>query len=375
MEVDDTIEGKTEDGNGGKDFCRATLLVIHGDAARCDRLDEELSARGYRVFTAEDGNQGLEMLAAFTADLALLGMEPSCPGAFRFLSQTKSDPGLRRLPVVMTPAPGEMDGLAAYVEAGADDWLILPADPVPLHVKIDACLDHRRLKDLERRYRDQVDKERRQANELYNLVVPAGVALSAEKDFARLLERVLLEAKRFCNADGGTLYLQNESDQLEFMMFHNDSMDIRQGGAGGQPIRFPPLALHDPATGAPNHDNIATFAALTGQTLNVPDAYDAVDFDFSGARRFDEAHGYRSMSFLTLPLRNARGRTLGVLQLINAQDRETGRVIPFPRDSRKLMESFALLATVAIESYDRTQGLRQELQHLREELGKARQTA
>ncbi len=374
MEVYDTIEDKIGERSGGKGFRRATLLVVHGEAAQCDRLDAELTERGHTVFTAEDGGQALEMLASLTADLVLLGPETSCPNAFQLLRRIKADTALRRMPVVMMPGPGEIDDLTAFIEAGAEDWLILPTAPALLYVKVDACLDHKRLRELEQQHLARTDKEKRQADEMYNLVVPAGVALSAEKDFARLLERVLLEAKRFCNADGGTLYLQNESDQLAFMMFHNDSMDIRQGGAGGQPIRFPPLALHDPATGAPNYDNIATFSALTGQPLNIPDAYNAVDFDFSGARRFDEIHGYRSTSFLTLPLRNAHGRNLGVLQLINAQDRETGQVVPFAHHSQKLMESFALLAAVAIESYDRTQGMRQELENLRVELENARQT-
>jgi GAF domain-containing protein len=237
---------------------------------------------------------------------------------------------------------------------------------------VEAALDLKRLRDLEDRYLERIDRERRQTDELINVVVPAGVALSAEKDFTRLLERILLEAKGFCNADGGTLYLKNDSDQLEFMMFHNDSMGIRLGGTTGQPVRFPPLDLHDPDSGAPNHSNVATFAALSGRILNIPDAGEVEDFDFSGARRFDEAHGYHSISFLTLPLQNVHGRTLGVLQLVNALDRRTGRVIPFSAGSQRLMTSFSLLATVAIDSYTRTQGLRQELQHLRAELDRVR---
>ncbi len=365
--------GEEETGMGSATGNRlGSVLVVHGDADHRDRLDGALTDRGHTVFTAESGPEALEMMTACPPDLVLLGMDSVCPGALASLERIKSHELLHAIPVLMVYTPGDVFDTARYIRAGAEDILFLSGEPDLLYRKVDGALELERLRALEDRYLERIEKERRQADELIHVVVPAGVALSAEKDFTRLLERILLEAKRFCNADGGTLYLQNESDQLEFMMFHNDSMDIRVGGTTGQPVRLPPLDLHDPVTGEPNHSNVATFAALTGQILNIPDARDAADFDFSGAKRFDETHGYRSISFLTLPLRNPHGRTLGVLQLINAQDRETGKVIPFPVGSQYLMSSFSLLATVAIDSYSRTHGLRQELQHLRAELDRAR---
>lgn len=361
---------KPQKNSPGRTFQKAAILIVHSNKAQLDWLDNELTGQGHTVFTAENGDQALEMMAACMPDLVFMGADPN---ALKVLEQIKANDAQRHIPVLIAPDPEETDKAVAFMEAGAADWLILPVPPGLLHGKIGACLDYYRLKKLEKQYFSSIDKEKQKASELYNLVVPAGVALSAEKDFARLLERVLLEAKRLCNADGGTLYLKTDADKLEFMMFHNDSMEIRQGGATDQPIRFPPLSLYNPDTGGPNHGNIATFAALTGKTLNIADAYQAVDFDFSGTRRFDQANGYRSMSFLTVPLQNAHGRTLGVLQLVNAQDRETGQVVPFAQSSQDLIESFAMLAAMAIESYDRTQGLRQELQNLKAELEQVRQ--
>ncbi len=368
------VEGnKMADGAGKERKPRrpGTVLIVHRDASLREPLDDELMSRDHNVFVAENGDEALEMMAACPPDLVLLGMDGPGTGVLQWVKRIKTDDLLHGVPVLMIPTAREIGDAVGCIEAGADDCLVLPAAPALLHKKIEAILDLKRLRELEDRYRERIDEQRRRADELINVVVPAGVALSAEKDFTRLLERILLEAKGFCNADGGTLYLQNDSDQLEFMMFHNDSMEIRQGGATGRPVRFPPLALHDPLTGAPNHANVATFAALSGRILNIPDARDAEDFDFSGARRFDDAHGYRSTSFLTLPLRNA-GRTVGVLQLINAQDRKTGEVVPFSTETQRLMASFSLLATVAIDSYTRTHGLRQELQHSREELDNIR---
>ena len=75
-----------------------------------------------------------------------------------------------------------------------------------------------------------------------------------------------------------------------------------------------------PKRASPTRKNVASYAALTGQTINIPDAYDAEGFDFSGTRKFDEMNAYRSTSFLTVPLRDREEAVIGVLQLINARD-------------------------------------------------------
>ena len=142
------------------------------------------------------------------------------------------------------------------------------------------------------------------------LVHRIGVALSAERDRDRLLEMILLEAKRLCRADGGTLYLRTEDDTLRFAIMRNDSLGIALGGTTGKPIDLAPLPMRD-ASGRPNHNNVATCAALMRSSITIPDAYEAAGFDFSGTKRFDEKAGYRSKSFLTIPLVNSEFRVIG----------------------------------------------------------------
>jgi HD-GYP domain-containing protein (c-di-GMP phosphodiesterase class II) len=76
---------------------------------------------------------------------------------------------------------------------------------------------------------------------------------------------------------------------------------------------------------------VAAYAAITGNTVNIADAYAAQGFDFSGTRQFDARTGYRSQSFLTVPMKNHEGEVIGVLQLINAIDAPSGQVVPFRR--------------------------------------------
>lgn len=226
--------------------------------------------------------------------------------------------------------------------------------------------------DTQTRLYRQLGEEKKRSDDLLHVVIPIGVALSAEQDFDHLLERIVLEARAFCNADAGTLYLRTEDDRLEFVVVRNDSLDIAMGGTSDHEVSLPPLYLYDEATGEPNRQNIATYAALCGDSVNVPDAYQTEDFDFSGTREFDARIGYRSTSFLTIPLKNSRDRVIGVLQLINAEDSETGQVIPFDKGLQQIVESMSLLATAALEAYIREQSLRQEIRQLRIELDEAR---
>lgn len=208
----------------------------------------------------------------------------------------------------------------------------------------------------------QVGIEKRRADSLLDIVIPIGIKLSTEKNFSQLLESILVEAKSFCEADGGTLYLVKEK-QLEFAVLRNDTLRMAMGGTSPVEIALPGLHLYND-DGTPNHHNVATYTALSGKTVNIGDAYEAKDFDFSGTRAFDRTNGYQSISFLTIPLKGAEGKVLGVLQLINALDSKR-EIIPFDKNLQQLMESFSSLATAALEGYIQEQSLRNEIKALR----------
>ncbi len=185
-----------------------------------------------------------------------------------------------------------------------------------------------------------------------------GIALSSERDINRLLETILVAAKRITHADAGTLYLvEAEQQQLKFEIIRNDTLGITLGGTTGEPIPFHPIRLYDEA-GQPNHAMVVTYAALSGETVNIPDAYAAAGYDFSGTKVFDHKFGYRSTSFLTVPMRNHENEIIGVLQLINAQEssgqqgngqKSNGnKIVPFSESDQHLLESLASQAAVAL---------------------------
>ena len=128
-----------------------------------------------------------------------------------------------------------------------------------------------------------------------------GVSLSKEKDISRLLEKILIAAKSITNADGGTLYRINEEGNCQFEIMRTDSLNIAMGGTTGVKIPFYPIHLIG-RDGLPNNSMVVAYAVLHDRTVNIPDAYAAAGFDFSGTKNFDKKTGYRSRSFLTVPL-------------------------------------------------------------------------
>jgi HD-GYP domain-containing protein (c-di-GMP phosphodiesterase class II) len=184
-----------------------------------------------------------------------------------------------------------------------------------------------------------------------------GIALSAERDNKRLLEMILLGAQEITNADAGTLYTITQDKQLKFEMMRNKTLDMFLGGTTGKDIPFSPLSLYL-EDGSPNLTTVAAYATLNNKTVNIANAYEVGNFDFSGTRKYDLKTGYHSQSFLTIPMKDHESKVIGVLQLINATDANTGAIVPFSIANQRLVESLASQAAVAMTNHYLIEGLK-----------------
>lgn len=174
-----------------------------------------------------------------------------------------------------------------------------------------------------------------------------GQALSAEKNISKLLEKIVSEARNLSNADAGTLYILNrDKNCLCFEILQNDTLKIRMEGLNGAKISLPDVPVYK--NGKPNHSNVSSYVALTGVQLNFPDVYKTDGFDFAGTKTYDISTGYRSKSMLVIPMKDHENEIIGVLQLLNAKNPETGEVIPFSAEHEQLMASLASQAAVAL---------------------------
>ena len=188
-------------------------------------------------------------------------------------------------------------------------------------------------------------------------LIRIGVALSVEKDINKLLEMIVDETRDLTHADAGTLYILDRDQQcLTFQIMQNDTMHTRLGGTSGMAIELPHVQLYS-EDGEPNHSNVSSYVALTGETVNIPDVYEAEGFDFTGPRNYDASTGYRSKSMLVMALQNHENDIIGVLQLLNAQDPDTNEVIAFSDEYVDLVASLASQAAVALTNTQLIQDL------------------
>ena len=187
-----------------------------------------------------------------------------------------------------------------------------------------------------------VSREPRSLNELLRQLIHIGIALSSERDLGVLLERIVAEARRFTNAEAGTLFLR-EGGALRFAVVQNEPLVQRFGAADTRARVGDDRQALDLA-------GLAGHVAKTGETIVLPISYGVPDgrpsaFDAAFDARTDS--GTRSM--LAVPLQEPAGDVVGVLQLVNARD-EDGEVIPFATAFEGLVRSLAAQAAVAIRN-------------------------
>lgn len=184
---------------------------------------------------------------------------------------------------------------------------------------------------------------------LLKKLIDIGVALTGERDLDSLLELIVREARRFTNADAGSIYIR-EGDRLIFEVSQNDLLEKK---LGKKKFKESFRTFEIPI----NAESTAGYVALTGKTLNIPDAYDIKDASFKLNLGFDQKTGYRTKSLLIFPLKDPEGEIVGVLQLINALDND-GNAVEFPPEIEELIHSLASQAAVAVKNAQLTLALK-----------------
>ena len=163
--------------------------------------------------------------------------------------------------------------------------------------------------------------------------------LNRIKDIDSLLDRVLLESRRFSRADAGSIYLL-ENQKLRINYVQNDTLMHKESGK-----KF----LYQNHEIPINDKSMAGYVAMTRKPLIIADAYaldKAVPYGFN--RSFDETAHYRTRSVLTVPLMASRNRLIGVMQIINSQDK-SGTTVPFRSEDELVVAYFANHAAGSIE--------------------------
>lgn len=171
-------------------------------------------------------------------------------------------------------------------------------------------------------------------------MIKIALDLSAEKDFYKLMQRILLEAMSICHCDAGTVYIK-EKDHLDFYTVCTKSKGILTGRNEGGSI-MPPVPL--------SRKHVCACSAMDNKKINIPDIYNSKDYDFAGAQKYDSLNDYRTQSMLVIPMADEKDIVIGVLQLINSLD-ENGNIIPFDKMYEDVVSALASLAAVSINNH------------------------
>ncbi len=258
-------------------------------------------------------------------------------------------------------------------------YAYLPPD-VPeelLDRMVDNALDHIHLVHTRHEVNQRLAGASQEIHELNQI----GVALSAERDPDKLLEMILTKSREFTSSDAGSVYLVESSAGArprQSLLFSQDHTLLpAQEEDARKHLRFK-LAQNDSvavsfreATMEINEQSIAGYAALTGEIVNLEDAYNLPDgVPYSINRKFDEDSGYRTKSILAVPIRNQKEKIIAVLQLINAKrnfatrldslETVEAQVLPYTAHQQEIVLSLAGQAAVALENsqlYDSIQRL------------------
>lgn len=168
------------------------------------------------------------------------------------------------------------------------------------------------------------------------------------KDLDLLLERILTNARKFFNADAGSIYLRN-GEQLKFSYTQNDSLQKRL--SPGKKLIYHTFSVPI------NKNSIAGYVANKREVVNIPDVYKiSNNLPYTFDSHFDEISNYRTRSMLTVPMTNRRGDLLGVMQIINAQDDE-GNVIAFAKSDEDHITTFVTSAAHEVERAQMTRNI------------------
>jgi class 3 adenylate cyclase len=137
---------------------RGSILVVDDDPVIRSMLSRRVEKHGHGVTTAKDGHEALVLLESEPFDMVLLDVLMPEVDGYQVLERLKGNPKLRDIPVVMVTALDDVDSAARCIELGADDYLPKPIDPVVLGARINAGLNKKRLRDLEARHLEEMDR-------------------------------------------------------------------------------------------------------------------------------------------------------------------------------------------------------------------------
>jgi signal transduction histidine kinase len=320
-----------------------TILIVDDNEANRDLLSRRLTRDGYCVSMAVGGQAALDALADADFDLVLLDLMMPDINGLEVLQRMKADVRLRMVPVIMITASAEMDSAIHCIEAGAEDYLPKPFDPVLLRARIGACLEKKRWRDREQDYLRRLEAHTKDLQESLKQQTATSELLKVIGrsifDLQSVFDLLVEYCVKLCESEHAFI-LRFDGHVLR-PVAHHDVLPDMKAYVERNPI-------------PPGRESGAGRAVLERRTIHIPDIRNDPEYTYYGT--------------LAVPLRTVlsvpmlRGdEVLGVIAINRYEVR------PFTASQIALMETFADQAVIAIENVR----LFEEVQARTQELGRS----
>lgn len=312
-----------------------TILYVEDDLIVAKNMQKILDKLFDNVIFAADGQEGLDKFNSNQIDIIISDIKMPQLSGIDMLKEIKKSKS--KIPAMLITAHQELGYYEDAMELNVDAYLNKPVNVDKLIEKIkDVAINIKKTKALDNSYDTLTNANQK--------LLDIGYKITSQKDFTKILETILLGAKELSDSDGGTLYLYNEKDDtLEFKIATNDTLKIHNCD-----INWKPLNIYNEENNTINLKNVAVVAAMKDKLINIPDVYQSEEFDFSGAKAFDESQNYQTESMLVIPMKNKDNELVGVIQLINKQVDNENSI--FTEQDEILIKAMASLATMIIEN-------------------------
>ena len=211
---------------------RPKILIVDDEPFNVDYLEQELEDLDYDTVSASNGQEALLIVSTESPDVVLLDVNMPIMDGFQTLTILKSDAQTRDIPVIIISAAHDLDNVVKGIEMGAEDYLPKPFDPILLRARIAASLEKKQWHDLERIYREQIESEKKRADELLQVILPEPIIdeLKATNQFKpRHFDNVAI---MFTDVVGFTPYSESHSprhvvENLQHMIAAYENVTLR----------------------------------------------------------------------------------------------------------------------------------------------------
>jgi class 3 adenylate cyclase len=199
-----TLEPLTAAGASAEARHPSRILVVDDNASNRDVLERRLTREGHQVASAANGAAALELASAQDFDLILLDLIMPEMNGFEVLRRLKAAEHTRHVPVIVISALDELDSVVRCIEAGAEDYLTKPFNPILLQARIGASLERKRLRDREQRFIADLEQEQERSEKLLLNILPQSIVARMRNGETLIADQIAGATILFCDVVGFT---------------------------------------------------------------------------------------------------------------------------------------------------------------------------